>query len=327
MKKAVRFLLHIAAAALAALPAGAGSQIYPSKPVRIVLPVAPGGVQDTLIRALAPEMTKRWGQPVVVENRAGANGIVASEFVARSAPDGYTILMTSHIQLSNDLVPNSPGLSFDPVRDFTPVIALVSTGNVMVTTPRFPANTLQELIALVRQKPGEFNYGSWGIGSSPHIDTETLARLTGLKLTHIPYKGGGPLLQAVLAGEVAFTITGLQPALPLIRQGRLKAIAFGGLQRSNVLPDVPTISESGFKGFDSGGWFGLLVPSATPKAVVDRIAADASAVITTPAFRDKYIVGVGMEVLNLPSEPFAERFKTSRESYAARLRGVSIKPF
>lgn len=315
----------VLALALVSFPASA--QSYPSKPVRIVVPMAPGGVQDTLSRAMAPEMSKRWGQSVVVENRAGANGIVASEFVARSAPDGHTILMISHIQLSNDLVPGSPALAFDPIKDFTPVIALVSTGNVMVAKPDFPAGNLQELIALARQKPGQFNYGSWGIGSSPHLDTEALAKATGLKMTHIPYKGGGPLLQAVLAGEVTFSLTGLQPALPLIRQGRLKAIAFGGLERSTVLPGVLTISESGFKDFESGGWFGWFVPSATPRPVVDRIAADASAVITTPEFKDKYVLGVGMEVLNLPTGPFAERFKASRAAYAARLKAVGIKPF
>ena len=319
----IRFFAMLAlAASFAAL-----GQSYPSKPVHIVLPVATGGIQDTLTRAIAPEIGKRWGQPAIVENRAGANGIIASEYVARSAPDGYTILMTSHIQLSNDLLPEGRNLTFDPVKDFTPVIGLVATGNVLVTTPKFPANTLQELIALARQKPGEFNFGSWGIGSSPHIDTETIARTAGLKLTHVPYKGGGPLLQAVLAGEVNFTLTGLQPALALIRQGRLKAIAYGGLQRSSVLPDVPTLSESGFKDFDSGGWFGWLVPSATPRAVVDRIAADAGAVITAPAFRERYITGVGMEVLNLTSAAFAERFKSDRESYAARLKGVSVKAF
>lgn len=320
-------LVHCFAVSLLATSFAAFGQSYPSKPVHIVLPVATGGIQDTLTRAIAPEIGKRWGQPAVVENRAGANGIIASEYVARSAPDGYTVLMTSHIQLSNDLVPGGRGLTFDPVKDFTPVIGLVATGNVLVSTPQFPANTLQELIALARQKPGEFNFGSWGIGSSPHIDTETIARIAGLKLTHVPYKGGGPLLQAVLAGEVNFTITGLQPALALIRQGRLKAIAYGGLQRSSVLPDVPTLSESGFKDFDSGGWFGWLVPSATPRAVVDRIAADAAAVITAPAFRERYITGVGMEVLNLTSAAFAARFKADRESYSARLKGLGVKAF
>ena len=306
-----------------ALAAGQG---YPAKPVHIVLPVSGGGIQDTLTRAMAPEMARRFGQPVIVENRAGANGIIASEYVARSAPDGYTILMTSYIQVSNDLVPGITKLSFDPVKDLTPVIALVSTGNIMVTAPQFPANNLQELIALARQKPGRLNYGSWGIGSSPHIDTEMISRLAGAKMTHVPYKGGGPLLQAVLAKEIDFTIMALQTALPSIRQGRLKALAFGGRQRSTVLPEVPTMSESGFKDFESGGWFGWFVPAGTPNAVVARIAADASAVISDPAFRDKYILPRGMEVLNISSAAFAERFKTDRKAYAAKLKGLGSKP-
>ncbi len=304
----------------------AAGQSYPNKPIHVILPVSGGGIQDNLTRAMAPEMTRRLGQPMIVENRGGANGIIASEYVAHSPPDGYTILMTSYIQVSNDLVPGITKLTFDPVKDLLPVIALVSTGNIMVTTPQFPAGNLQELIALARQKPGQLNYGSWGIGSSPHIDTEMISRLAGVKMTHVPYKGGGPLLQAVLAREIDFTIMALQTALPAVRQGRLKALAFGGLQRSSVLPDVPTISESGFRNFDSGGWFGWLVPAGTPKAVVDRIAADASAVITNPSFRDKHIVELGMEVLNLSSAAFAERFKADREAYAERLKGLGAKP-
>ncbi len=301
-------------------------QSYPTKPIHVVLPVSGGGIQDTLTRAMVPELTHRLGQPVIVDNRGGANGIIASEYVAHSAPDGYTILMTSYIQVSNDLVPGITKLTFDPVKDLMPVIALVSTGNIMVTTPQFPASTLQELIALARQKPGQLNYGSWGIGSSPHIDTEMISRLAGVKMTHVPYKGGGPLLQAVLAKEVDFSLMALQTALPGLRQGRLKALAFGGLQRSSVLPDVPTISESGFKNFESGGWFGWFVPAGTPRAVVERIAAEASAVITNPSFRDKHLLELGMEVLNLPSAAFAERFKADREAYAERLKGLGAKP-
>jgi tripartite-type tricarboxylate transporter receptor subunit TctC len=306
--------------------AWAAGQAYPTRPIHIVLPVSGGGIQDNLTRAMAPEMTRRLGQPVIVDNRGGANGILASEYVVHSAPDGYTILMTSYIQVSNDLVPGGTKLTFDPVTDLMPVIGLVSTGNVLVTTPEFPANNLQELIALARQKPGQLNYGSWGISSSPHIDTEMISRLTGVKMTHVPYKGGGPLLQAVLAKEVDFSLMALQTGLPYVRQGKLKALAFGGLQRSSVLPEVPTISESGFKNFDSGGWFGWLVPAATPKPVVERIAADASAVIANPAFRDRHILQLGMEVLNLSSAAFAERFKIDRQAYAARLKNLGAAP-
>jgi tripartite-type tricarboxylate transporter receptor subunit TctC len=291
---------------------------YPARPVRLVLPVTPGGLQDTLARALAPEFTKRWGQTLVVENRAGANGAIATQFVARSPADGYTILMSSVMQVSNDLNPDTQGAP-DPTRELAPVIALVSTGNILVTTPQFPASTLRELLDLAKANPGKFNYGSFGVGSSSHLDMQALADMHGIKATHIPYKGGADLMQALLGNQIAFTVAGLQSALPFVKQGRLKAIAYGGARRSAVLPDVPTLSET-IKGFESGGWFGMFAPAGTPRAVIDRIAADASAVINTPEVREKYITGYGFDVLDLPAGPFAEKFKADRDSYAARLK-------
>ena len=325
----MKAITHFASTLFAAIALIHGTQLfaqpYPSRALHVVLPVTAGGIQDTLARVMAPEMARRLGQPVVVDNRGGANGIIASEYVAHAAPDGYTVLMTSQIQLSNDLVPGGQGLSFDPVKDLLPVIGLVSTGNIMVASPRLPVNNLKELIEYARQNPGKLNYGSWGIGSGPHIDAEAIARLSGLKMTHVPYKGGAPLVQAVLANEIDFSLMALQTALTLVRQGKLKPIAFGGAERSSLLPEVPTIAESGFKGFESGGWFGWLVPAATPKAVAERIAAEASAIITDPAFRDKHIIPLGMEVLNLSPAAFAEKFKADREAYAARLRNLGGK--
>ncbi len=291
---------------------------YPARPVRLVLPVTPGGLQDTLARALAPEFTKRWGQTLVVENRAGANGAIATQFVARAPADGYTILMSSVMQVSNDLNPDTQGAP-DPTRELAPVIALVSTGNILVTTPQFPASTLRELLDLAKANPGKFNYGSFGVGSSSHLDMQALADMHGIKATHIPYKGGADLMQALLGNQIAFTVAGLQSALPFVKQGRLKAIAYGGARRSAVLPDVPTLSET-IKGFESGGWFGMFAPAGTPRAVIDRIAADASAVINTPEVREKYITGYGFDVLDLPAGAFAEKFKADRDSYAARLK-------
>jgi tripartite-type tricarboxylate transporter receptor subunit TctC len=296
---------------------------YPSKPVRLVLPVPPGGLQDSLARAVANELSKAWGQTVVVENRAGASGIIAADAVAKSAPDGYTIFMTDNVTLmTNQFLRKS--LPYDPVRDFAPVIALVQAGNVMVTSPQSSARSVQELIALARAKPGELNYGSFGLGSSPHVDTEALAAAAGIKLTHIPYKGGPEILQGLLGGQIAFSITGLPPALPLIRQGRMRALAYGGLRRSPAMPEVPTLAESGLPGFESGAWFGWLIPSATPRAVIDRIAADAGRVIATPEFRDKYIAGVGLEVLNLAPAAAAELLAADREKYASRLKSLNM---
>ena len=314
-----RLLLRVALCLVSAAVSAAAAQSFPSKPVRVVLPVTPGGLQDNFMRAIAPELGRRWGQAVIVENRPGANGAIATQAVARAEPDGYTILLSSSIQASNDLRPDNPS-PIDPTRDLTPVLALVSTGNILITTPRFPATNLKELLAVAKASPGKFNYGSFGIGSSAHLDMLALAELSGVKATHVPYKGGGPLMQALLSGEIAFTISGLQSALPFIRQGRLKAIAYGGLERSAVLPDVPTISESGFKDFESAGWFGWFSPASTPKSIVDRIAADGAAVISSPEIREKYVTGVGFDVLNLPTEAFMEKFKASRRVWAERLK-------
>ena len=315
-------LMTIAFFALCSFEAVA--QPYPVRPVHIVLPVPPGGLQDSLARAMAPELMRIWSRPVIVENRSGANGIIAGDTVAKSAPDGHTLLMVSVIQLSNDLVPGR-SVPFRPLIDLVPVIQLVEAGNVLSVNPGFPASSLVDLVAVARAKPATLNYGSFGIGSAPHIDTEALGAAFGFKATHIPYKGGPEVLQALLTGQLAFAITGLTPALPLIRQGRVRAIAFGGRQRSTAIPDVPTFDEAGLKGFDSSAWFGWFAPNTTPRPVVERIAADAGRVITTPEFRDRYVLGAGLEVANLHTDAFAERIRADRGTYASRLKVLDGK--
>jgi tripartite-type tricarboxylate transporter receptor subunit TctC len=317
-----RRLLAIAFVALGLSEAIA--QPYPVRPVHIVLPVPPGGLQDSLARAMAPELMRIWGQPVIVENRSGANGTIAGEAVAKAAPDGHTLLMVSVIQLSNDLLPGR-SVPFRPMMDFVPVIQLVEAGNVLSVSPDFPAKSLLELVAVARAKPGLLNYGSFGIGSAPHIDTEALGAAFGFKATHIPYKGGPEVLQAILAGQVAFAITGLTPSLPLVRQGRVRAIAYGGKHRSTALPDVPTFDESGLRGFESNAWFGWFAPNPTPRPVVERIAAAASRVITAPEFRDRHVLGAGLEVADLQTDAFAQRVRADRETYASRLKAIAGK--
>jgi tripartite-type tricarboxylate transporter receptor subunit TctC len=310
-------------AAVLATSGAARAQSFPWKPVSIVIPSPPGGLQDTLARAIAAELSKKWQQPVIVENRVGGNAIVAGNYVAKSAPDGHTLFMTTVIQMSNDLLPNR-SVPFDPVRDFTPVIALVEAGMLLVTSPKSPYASLQELIAAAKAKPGDLNYGSFGIGSLPHVDTEALSTKAGIKVVHIPYKGGPETIQAVMSGQIAFTITGVTPALPFVRQGALRALAYGGDHRSTSLPDVPTFAEAGVPGFTSGGWFGWLAPARTPAATVEKIAADTGAVITQPAFRQKYIESVGLELVNLQPAAFARQLTADRESYRERLKGIKL---
>jgi tripartite-type tricarboxylate transporter receptor subunit TctC len=303
----------------------AAAQVFPSRTVRVVVQVPPGGLQDQLARAIAQDLGKLWNQPVIVENRPGAGGIPAAEFVARSPGDGYTVLQTDNISFLTNEFLRTAKLPYDLEKDFLPVSVLVSAKNIVVGSPGLAASSMQGVVALAKAKPGALNYGSFGIGSIVHIDTEALAKDAGVAFNHVPYKGGAPLVQAVLANEVDFAMMGMTAAIPLIRQGRIKAIAYGGLQRSALFPDLPTLSESGFKGFDSGAWFCWLVPAGTPKAVVDRIAVDAGRVISAAEFREKYIAGAGHELVNAHGAKLWEMLAADRVVFAARVKPLNLK--
>jgi tripartite-type tricarboxylate transporter receptor subunit TctC len=326
VNRAMLFLFP-ALCALAALSAPPASHAqgpataFPSRAVRVVLPVPPGGLQDSLARAMGIELGKAWGQPLVVENRAGGNGIVAGNAVAKAPPDGHMLWMGTMVQLSNDLIPGR-SVPFDPAKDLLPVIGLVDAGSVLVVRADFPAKNLQELFAIARAKPGALNYGSFGVGSLPHIDTVALTGMTGTSAVHVPYKGGVEILQGILSGQIAFSIVGITATLPMIRDGRLRPLAYGGLRRSLALPDAPTFPEAGVKGFTTGGWFGWFAPAGTPRPVVDRIANDASRVLLVPEFRDKFVHAAGLEVVNLMPDAFAEAVRTDRATYSTRLKAL-----
>ena len=305
-------------------PAGTGQIAYPAKTVRLVIPVTAGGLQDTFARAITQELAKTWGQAVLVESRPGASGIIAADAVAKAAPDGYTILMAD----SAPIVINSflfRKLPYDPARDLVPVIGLAEVAYIMVANLQFPPNTLQQLFALARAKPGEINYASYGLGSSNHLETEALANQAGIKFTHVPYKGGTELMPALLGGQIQFSLVGVAPVLTQIRQGRIKAIVYGATRRSALLPDVPTIAESGLPGYDARSWFGWFMPAATPRPIVDKVAADVGRIITSPEFLNKYLIGVGLEVLNLPPDGFAEYLKADRAKHQARLKDIAVR--
>jgi tripartite-type tricarboxylate transporter receptor subunit TctC len=320
----VKRLLITLALALSATAAAQSPQPYPNKPIRLIVPVPAGGLQDSLARALAHELGRTWGQSIVVDNRPGATGIIAADAVAKSPADGYVLFMTDNVTLMTNQFLRAK-LPYDPVRDFAPVIGLVRAGNVLVTRPDSPIKSVADLIAAARAKPGTLNYGSFGPGSAAHIDTEALSAAAGIQLNHVPYKGGPAILTGVLAGELAFSLTGLPPALPLIRQGKITALAYGSLRRSPALPEVPTLAESGLPGFEAVAWFGWLAPGATPRSIIDKIAADVSKVLNTPEFVEKYVTGVGLEVLDSPPVQTAARLDADRETYRARLKSLNVK--
>ncbi len=296
---------------------------FPAKPFRVVLPVPPGGLQDTLARGVTQELTRLWGQSALVDNRPGAGGITAAEAVAKSAPDGYTVLMADGVPLTvTPYVVRK--LPYDAVRDFIPVVGLVQASNIVIAAPDTTFNSIPELIVAARAKPGSLNYGSFGPGSNNHLGTERFAMEAGVSFTHIPYKGGVDIMRALMASDLHFAMTGLTAALPLIKQGRLKAIGWTGTRRNPILPDVPTVAE-GLPGYDTASWFGWFAPAGTPPAVLQKIAADTLRVLAMPDVREKFVTGVGLEPLNLMPEGFDKLVSGERGRNEALVKRLGLQ--
>src|SRR5205823_10355406 len=262
----------------------------------IVVAYPPGGGIDVLGRQLAEKLTAAWAQPVVVENRPGANTIVAADAVAKSPPDGYSVLLTTDATFS--INPHLYAkLPFDTHRDFIPVTMLVLLQQLLVANPSLPANTLGELIALAKAKPGTINYASYGSGSQPHLSGEMLKYKAGIDLVHVPYKGISLAVPAVMAGEVQLTFAGIATSMPQLKAGRIKALAIGGPKRSPLLPQVPTFAELGHPEVETHAWFGLVLPAGAPREAVNRIYQDTRKTILEPEFRQKQLIEKGYDVV------------------------------
>jgi tripartite-type tricarboxylate transporter receptor subunit TctC len=307
---------------VAAAPACAGTalaQAWPSKPVRIVVAYPPGGGIDVVSRQIAEKLTAAWGQPVVVENRPGANTIVATDAVAKSGADGYTVLMTTDATFS--INPHLYAkLPFDVQRDFVPVTMLVLLQQLLVAHPSLPAGNLAELIALAKAKPGSINYASYGSGSQPHLSGEMLKYKAGIDLVHVPYKGISLAIPAVMAGEVQLTFAGIATSTAPLKSGRIKAIAIGGMKRSPLFPEVPTFAELGYPEVETHAWFGFFLPASSPKEAVSRLYADTKRVIDEPEFRQKQLIDRGYEPVGSSPDVFLEYIRTDREN-----RGRAVK--
>jgi len=304
--------------AVAAMPA-AHAQSYPSKPVRIVVAYPPGGGIDVLARQLAERLSPQWNQPVVVENRPGATTNLAAELVAKSAPDGHTILLTSDSTFS--INPHLFAKLPFSERDFIPVTQLVLLQQVMLANPSLGVGNVAELVALARAKPGTLNYGSYGSGSQPHLAAEMLNHKAGIGLVHVPYKGLSFTIPATIAGEVQLTFAGIASSRAPVEAGRLKALAIGGTKRSPLMPDVPTFAEQGYPEVETHAWFGLFVPSGTPRAAVERIHRDVASILNDPAFLEKEIVQRGYDLVASSPGAFAAYIVRDR---AARGEAVKI---
>lgn len=294
---------RLLAAFILSLPiGGAFAQSYPSKPVRIVVPYPPGGGVDGIARPLADQLSRRWGQPVLVDNRAGAATIIGAEQVAKAAPDGYTLLLTTESTITSNPHMYSK-LPYDAVKDLAPVTQLIGLPQMVVAHPSVTANSLQELVALAKSQPGKLNYGSYGSGSQPHLLYEGLKLQAGITLTHVPYKGIAPALQAVLAGEVQLTMAGASVARGHIEAGKLKALAIARKERQALMPNVPTLQEAGYPNIDPQSWFGLFATGGSPREAIDKVYQDVAAIFTEPEFRERHMLQRGFDpVLSTPDE-------------------------
>lgn len=304
----------------------AQTQKWPIRPVRMVNPVQPGGPSDVMARSLAQKLSGTFGHSFVVDNRPGANGIIGVDLVAKANPDGYTLLVGTNGQLiANTAV--FPKLPFDSIRDFTPITIVLSSPFVLVVHASVPAKTVAELVALAKAKPG-MAYSSFGLASIAHFGMELVMLRTGMNLTHVPYKGGGPSAAALVSGEVQASFDSVQNQLQYIRSNRVRALALASGARLKVMPDVPTMSEVGVSGADIGGWYALLAPAGTPKAIVNRVYAETVNAFTTSAALRELFESTGSEiVLNTPAD-FAERIKREIAEFTkvAREAKISVGP-
>jgi len=309
--------VSIATAAMMALSAisstaWAQAQNFPNKPIKIVVPFVPGGGSDSVARVIAKGMTEQLGQPVVVENRGGANTIIGTEYVAKSAPDGYTLLVCTTAFATN---PSMYKLPFDTVKDFDPVTMYMGAALVLVVNPNIPATNLRELIALAKAQPGKLTFASYGAGGPGHLSGELFKQMAGIDMLHIPYKGSAPSIADVVSGTASMSFAVLQPALPLIKSGKLRALGVVMAERASQLPEVPTIAET-LPGFLITGFNGLCAPAGTPPAILAKLNEVITKVVTTPAIRDQ-LVNAGNPVLDrpLPPKAFAEFVKVDIERW------------
>jgi len=301
-------LALICSSSIAADPASEIAN-YPIKPIKFILPFPAGGGTDNLARIMAPKLTQILGQPVIVDNRPGASGNIATDAVAKANPDGYTVLMGYNTALTfNPLIFQS--LNFDVQKDLKPVTLLATAKYVLVVNNTVPVKSVKELISLAKEKPGQLNYSSAGNGSTLHLAAELFKFRTGVDIVHIPYKGGGPATLGVLGSEVQMTFGSVASVLPHIKSGKIHAIGVTSLTRSNVLPDIPTISESGINGYNVTSWYGLLLPKNTPDQIVSKLAMAAHEVIQSPEIKEAMAKQGGLEVtISTPSE-FDELIKS-----------------
>lgn len=306
-----------------AAPGAALAQNYPAKPIRFVIPYPPGGASDVTARTLGAKMSETWGQQVLVDNRAGANGIIALELTAKAPPDGYTILMAN-------LGPNAINpsvytkLPYDPIKDFSPVTLTTLVPQLLVVHPSLPAKSVQELITLAKTRPTQLSFASAGIGASNHLSGELFRMMAGVKLTHVPYKGDTPAMTDIIAGQVAIMFPTAIAATPHVKSGKLRALAATSAKRIASMPDLPTVAESGIAGFEAVSWGGVMAPAGTPKDIVAKLHAEITRILGLPDVRER-LSGLGAEIVASTPAEFAAYLKSEIDKWSKVARAANVK--
>ena len=296
---------------------------YPMRPVRVIVPSSPGGGTDILARFVAPAFSERLGQTAVVDNRPGAGSIIGNDIVAKAPPDGYTVLMG--ISTLAILPAMHKKMPYDAMRDLATVTQVISAPNILVVHPSMPVKSVKELIAFAKKRPGEINYGSAGLGTNPHLSMELFLNLTGVKMVHVAYKGLGPALVDLIAGQVVVATSTMLAGLPHVKSGRLRGLATTGAKRSSSLPDLPTVAEAGVPGYEAVQWYGLLAPGKTPKDIIAKLHEAMTGALQTPAIRQK-LSGDGAEPVGNTPEEFARFLRSETDKWGKVVRSAGIQP-
>jgi tripartite-type tricarboxylate transporter receptor subunit TctC len=314
----------VALLALAAISAQSVlAQSYPNRAIKLVVPSSPGGGTDIVGRIVAQKLSEQLGQQVVVENRAGAGTIIGNEAVAKSAPDGYTLLMgLSTLAINPSMYAKLP---YDALRDFAPISQAVTVPNILTLHPSVPAKTVKDLIALAKAKPGSITFGSAGLGTNPHLSGELFKSLAKIDMVHVPFKGSGQSVISLLAGEIAANFPSVPTAIPYIKAGRLRGLGVTTAKRTQALPDVPSIAEAGLPGYEATQWFGVLAPAGTPRAIIDRLHQELSRAVRSPDVKER-LTSEGAEIVGGTPEEFAAYIKSETDKWTKVIKSAGIKP-
>jgi tripartite-type tricarboxylate transporter receptor subunit TctC len=318
MKKSAALL---ALGLLLALASPAVAQDYPNRPVRLIIPFPPGGSNDVVGRLVANQLSEKLGHKVFVDNRGGAGGVLGTEAAANAAPDGYTLLVVS---IAHAVNPALYKLNYDPIKSFAPISIMATGPNVLAVNPTLPVKSVKELVALAKEKPGSIDYASAGVGSFQHLGGELFKLVAGVNLQHVPYKGGGPAMQDVIAGHVKVMFSSLVQTTPFIHSGQLRALGVGGAKRNPVLPDVPTIQEAGVPGYVADNWWGIVAPAGTPQPIIDRLYKDLQETLKSPELTAAF-AREGAEAVTMSTAEFSSYMESEIAKWAKVIKEGNIK--